>query len=437
MLPILLVLSIIAIALAGAGVVWLLVAQILPPLVATLGALGVIAACVVALALLTARGRVRRLQRELRTVRRSEAIREREPVRFPRTEEDEDGLVHALAPGLAPDDGAKAEARPDADALDAAVIRAVETRALQVFLEPVVVMPANETIAYRARCGLPATLAPEGVDASRPIALDALGREARGLAELGLARAARPLAEGPLEGLPVHCEASEALLGERERMRALVRVIEESDAPLGFRVATPTLDALAGGRLDDLVDAGATLIETAYRPGAIERSEAAELARRGIGHCAFDAREAAADPAAATAVRRLGEAGIVPLAENLSDENALIDCADLGIARFSGPLFGEPRRVREGVADPDTDADTARDPDREAGAEDDMRRSGPTQAGDPARVDEGRGTIGADDGTGAGAAEGETGLAPADAETGPAAADGAAGTRDEGDGRAT
>ena len=63
MLPILLVLSIAAIALAGAGVVWLLVAQLLPPLVATLGALGVIVACIVALTLLAARSRVRRLQR--------------------------------------------------------------------------------------------------------------------------------------------------------------------------------------------------------------------------------------------------------------------------------------------------------------------------------------------------------------------------------------
>ena len=350
MLPVLLVLSLLAILLGGATVIWLIVANVVSPLTATIGSLVVIAACVVALALLFARQRVRRLQRELRTIRRSQAVREREPVTYGEDDEEDAVLVHSLGqpevPGERPGAAGLAETGGD---LDDAVLRACAEDGLAVFLEPLVAMPANEVVAYRARAGLAPSHAPEGVNADSPLDAGMLGAGARAALDLALLRAAIPIAERALDGLPVHVEASAALLESRDQLRQAVRLVEGTEATIGFRVATRTLDALSGGRLEDLTDAEAPLVETGLVPGDIDRPEASELSYRGIAFFAFPADGPAEDPRAGRGLRHLAEAGIVAVAEGLADERTLIDCADLGIAHFAGPLLGDPRRVRDDV----------------------------------------------------------------------------------------
>ena len=422
MLPILLLgLSIALIAAAGTGTIWMILTDVLPPSVAVIGAVAVIACCAMGLTLLAARQRMRRLEGELHAVRRSRSLREREPIRYPDEEAEAAGLPPLAA---ASDAGARAdgEARAPGDGGEEAdgSARAEDARSLAVraalgeappalFLEPVVAMPENDVIAYRARPGLPGvddghagSGPPNGTDADGLAPFDpaGLGDGLRARVDLATVRGAIALAASGLDAR-LECDASAALLSDRLRLREVLRAVEEMEtlegrnATIAFRVRTADLDAVAGGRLEDLTEAGATLIEAGADPADLDRADIAELAARGIGALAFSASslapgegtaESGPDARTVRGIRLLLEHGIVPIAADLTEETRMVALAELGVSQFSGPLVAPVRRVRreltttppEGTGAPsdvagalpgDTGAlpgDTQAPPDREA-----------------------------------------------------------------------
>ena len=437
MLPILLVLLIVSIALAGAGVIWLVASQALSPLVATVGSGVVIVFCLGLLLLLFARGRVRRLERELRTVRRSEGIRQRAPLRFG-TEDGAAGghsnapLVHGLSSDRPPSaqdglgagrgSGASAKASGDQNLLDEAVMAMLRGGDPLLLAEPIVSMTRNTTLGYRLAAGWRANPDIRGEAKGAAVPTDRLGLPALAGLTLSLVRCALRLDGTKFgEGVFVEIDLPPPVLEHRETMRDLVRDVEgsleavldadleagskaaqdkelEAPAPnavtagsneaderrntggmagiegeseaqllppsdaaapvshvtapapaLAFRVQTAALDPLAGGRLEDVTEAGAWLVETGVALGALSAELADELARRGVRALGADARSASEDAHAKRGLALLLEANIAPRAEAISDEAVLVDCAELGFENLSGPLIGASRPLRDDV----------------------------------------------------------------------------------------
>ena len=339
MLPLVLLAVVIAlVAMAGGTVVWLVLSGILAPEIAAIGSSIVLIGSSLALATLILRLRARRAERELHTVRRSQSIREREPLRYDLDETadlDSGGpdLVHPMP------------AAPVPPREEPSTAFAVGDTAL--WLEAVVLMPSNETVAWRAL--------PGDRDAARESA-EALPPEARAGAELRVIEAV--LSVGPQLREPILCAVSPALLGDRDAAMELRRMAEAEPA-LATRliiVANPSeLDELAGGRLDDLVDEGMGLAVERLDLAAMDRASVGRLAERGAGMVLV--RAGTLDPAtAARPLRWLMEAGIEPVAIDVTDEDAMLRIADLGIVRFAGPAFGSPRRARDRDVERDREA---------------------------------------------------------------------------------
>ena len=317
------------VAATGGTVVWLVLSGLLAPEIAAIGSTVVLLGSSLALAMLLLRARARRAERELRTVRRNQSIREREPLRYDlrggAAGDDEPDLVHPM-----PAPPAAEPTEPLSDEF------AVGDTAL--WLEPVVLMPNNETVAWRALPG-------DGTGARPNLA--ALSDDARAGAELRVIEAALPMAARLDE--PLLCGVSGAILSDRDAAMELRRMVdaEPARATRLILVTDPSaLDELAGGRLDDLVDEGLGFAVESIDLSSLERSGAAALAERG----ATLALVRAADLDAAIAsrpLRWLMEAGVEPVAVEVPDEDAMLRAADLGLVRFAGPAFGEPRRARE------------------------------------------------------------------------------------------
>ena len=316
------------VALTGGGVVWMVLAGIIAPELATGGSAVVLTGSVTALAVLVARARTRRTERDIHTIRRSQAVRERQPLRYGLEAEadDEPALVRSgpgvPAPAPANERGARADAPVDAD--------------LSLWLEPVVAMPLNETMAWRAMAG----------DGERPLDDAALADTDRARVQLWTIRAAMRLV-GKLDE-PLLCRADGAILGDREAALTLRRAVEDEPAAATriVLVADPAaLDVLSAGRLDDLVDEGVGLALDAPDLDGLDRGAVMALAERGAGLAVL--RAAALDAAmAGRPVRLLREAGIEPVATEVADESTMLRLADMGIERFAGAAFGPPKRAR-------------------------------------------------------------------------------------------
>ena len=339
MLPlIILAAGILLAASLGAGVVWSVLSGLLAPEVAATGSSLVLLASSVALASLLLRLRRRHRARAERTVRRSQSVRDREPLRYdlePTPSPDDaaaDTLVHPLPAGR--DAGGPIPLDPaDAERLD----RALVADALTLWLEPVVAMPLNETVAWLAHPGdgEAAVTGPADLREGSRSSLEL------GLAALVIARAAR------LDG-PVLSPIGAAVLGDRDAALELRRMVDADPAGATHMtvVARPeALDVLAAGRLDDLLDEGVGLAVDGVDLATLDRSAAAALAARGAGMALFAAREL--DPAThSRALRWLMEAGIEPVALGVVDEEEMLRLADANVTRFAGPAFARPRRAR-------------------------------------------------------------------------------------------
>lgn len=385
MLPILLVLLIVLIALVGAGVIWLVASEALSPLVATIGSGVVIVFCLAMLLLLFARGRVRRLERELRTVRRSEGLRERTPIRFDDDEAEaasEPPLVHALDTERRPDterraaqlrerdDGTSASPARDTALLDEAVDAMLRQGDPLLLAEPTVSMPRNETLGYRLLAGWRDAPGIAGEAKGAPVPTARLGTDALARLTVALVRCALRLDRAKLGANAfVEVDLPAAVLDHRDGVREIARDLERAgegtedretpeDAaanfslpslpiPLGFRVRTASLDPLAGGRLEDLTDAGAWLVETGLALGALDESLVDELKRRGVRALGVDGKAASEDVHAARGLLTLRDAGIMVRGEGIKDETVLMDGAELGLEHLSGPLIGAPRPLRD------------------------------------------------------------------------------------------
>ena len=338
MLPLIaLVLVVALVALAGGGVVWMVLAGVIAPEVAAGGSSIVLIGSFVALGMLVVRIKARRTERDIHTIRRSQAVRERQPLRYELSEEPRDGpseeppLVRSLPP-VAPPPAASRER----DASSTAATEAPDDAALALWLEPIVAMPRNETDAWRAMAG----------DGERPIPTDALPPVERARVQLWTIRAAMRLV-GTLDG-PILCRIDGALLGDRDAGMELRRIMGDEPAAATRIVLVADLDALdvlASGRLDDLIDEGVGLALDAPDLDGLDRAGATRAAERGAGMALLpdDMLDRAMAP---RPVRLLREAGIEPVGVDVPDEDAMLALADLGIMRFAGTAFGAPRRAR-------------------------------------------------------------------------------------------
>lgn len=331
MLPLaFLVTVVVLVALAGGMVVWMVLAGAIAPEVAAGGSAVVMACSFVALGLLFARMRARRTERDIHTIRRSQSVRERQPLRYALDETPDAGpdLVRPLPEAQPPEAAPPEPAAPSERRLD--------ERTLAAWLEPVVAMPLNETDAWRVSPG-------DGTALLRAAALPAADRVE---AELWTVGAAMRLA--PRLDAPVMCELGADLLGDRDAALELRRLIEAEPSLAASVIAVcdlASLDVLGDGRLDDLVEAGVGLALAVSDLPAIDRAEAAQAAERGARYALVAANDLDG-PMAARSVRALREAGVETIGVGVPDEDAMLRLADLGIMRFTGPAFGEPRRAR-------------------------------------------------------------------------------------------
>ena len=352
---VLLVLVILLIVSAGGGVVWMVANEILAPLVATVGSLGVLAACAVALSLLSARQRVRRLESELRTVRRSQASREREPARYEESELSYSEPPSETAPPseqllrpLAQATNTEGEpARTVDEALGQAVAAASADGVMEMFLEPVLLMPAGQTVAYRAHPGMP--------DEEEPLAAASrarLGDHARAALDTGMVRRLVTEIAPRVKGLSLHIDVAPSTLANREAFDALRGSIEGAThgKPV-LRLKERTADALIEGRIAELGQVGAGLLREVTRPSEITRAGAAELAAEDTDFVAIPAKALAAEPMAVRGARHLTEAGLAAIVEGVASESDMLDLVEQGLRHFSGPVIDRPRRVRPAGSD--------------------------------------------------------------------------------------
>lgn len=328
------------VAIASGVVVWLILSGLLDPETATIGASIVLIASSLMLSSIVLRAKARRAEREERTVRRSQLIREREPLRYDLDDEpaasDEPDLVHPMP-----------SPPPASETVEPSTLAVDETA---LWLEPVVLMPSNETVGWRALPGDRSAAIPS------PASLDG---ETRARAELRVVESALPMTRRLDE--PLLCPVSQELLSDGDAALELRRMVDADPAQATRLVLVAdldTLDSLAGGRLDDLIETGMGLAITGVDLTSLERSTIASLVRRGASLVLLPA--GTLDIAtAARPVRWLAEAGIEPVAIDVPDENAMLRIADLSIVRFAGPAFGAPRRARERVGEEEPRADDA------------------------------------------------------------------------------
>ena len=329
MLPLALLITVVTlVALGGGAVVWMVLGGVIAPGLATGGALVVLLGSCVALGSLLARARARRTERDIHTIRRSQSIRERQPLRYRIDDEPEHDAEPALIRPL-PTAGLEAGS-PSPDETGTTIDEA----RLALWLEPIVAMPRNETDAWLAVPG----------DGERAMdLLDARGHDA--VTQLWTIRAAMRLV-GKLDH-PIIVRVGTALLDDRTKVMELRSLVEGDPASatrLVLAVGSAPLDVLAAGRLEDLVDEGVGLALLDPELQDLDRAFASDAAERGVGS-ALLAAQTLDGPMAGRPVRFLAEAGVETIAFDVPDEDTMLRLADLGIARFAGPAFGRPRRA--------------------------------------------------------------------------------------------
>ena len=352
----LLALLIAAIVLLGAGTVLLVVLEVLDPLLVTIVSSAITVLGAIALTTLLLRRRRERERREIHTIRRSQMQRDRQPERY--------GDLSSVAEA-GPGDAQRASLRRDLDdgvgagegaapIPDASTIEtALDAGLLTLMFEPVVEMPRNAAVAFRARPALP------GADDPMPSQTSAtLPAETRVKLELWAMGTALEAAEEDLR-LPVQCDVSRTLLGSAEDGIGLRAILEDFPPELlMLRVPDAELDALEAGRLADAVEAGASAMIVDPNLSSYEPSDAASLAERGVGGVALRAQDGAELTGLARGLDLLAKSGATLQADGVSTPERAADLATLGFTLFTGAPFGEPRHLRDAAASVKADRET-------------------------------------------------------------------------------
>ena len=335
-----------AIVLLGGGTILLVAIGALDPLIVTIASSVVTLVGASALVTLLLQRQRQRVRRELHTIRRSQMQRERVPERYgdlvgrskPPSADDasaEAGRLTRSLPNAAPPPPVGEGASPDT------IRTALEAGLLTLMVEPVIEMPRNRAVAFRAHPALPDADAPLS-----PAALDGLDAHTRAKLELWTMGAALDAAEEKLR-LPVQCDVSPALLGNAEDGIGLQAILEDFPPELlAIRCPAAGLDALESGRLANAVGVGATLVAIDAVSPELERSDALDLLDRGYATIATSVH--AGEPnARGRALTMLAEAGVVLQADGVRNAEQGADLAAHGFTIFTGTPFGEPRRLRD------------------------------------------------------------------------------------------
>ena len=349
----LLALLVAAIVLLGATTVLLVVLEVLDPLLVTIVSSAITIVGSIALVTLLLRRRRERARRELHTIRRSQMQRDRQPERYGDLSGVETPVEDAQRAPLRRDLGDDTNSRGDPIPDTAAIETALDAGLLTLMFEPVVEMPRNAAVAFRARPTLP------GADEPMPPRASAtLPPQTRVKLELWTMGTALEAAEENLR-LPVQCDVSRTLLGSAEDGIGLRAILEDFPPELlALRIPNAELDALEAGRLADAVEAGATAVIVDPDLAAYEPSDAAGLAERGVRAVALDAQDGAELTGLARGLDLLAKSGATLQADGVSTAERAADLATLGFTLFTGVPFGEPRHLRDTAATVKADRET-------------------------------------------------------------------------------
>ena len=343
----LLALLVIVIVLLGGSTMLLVATGALDPLLVTIVSLGVTVVGGGALATLLVRRQRQRVRRELHTIRRSQMQRDRQPERYgtlaESTQADEtagEGQAStSLARDLPRDTGSAApRGLPPASTIETAL----DAGLMVLMLEPVIEMPRNAAVAFRARPALPGSDTPLA-----EAAIDRLPPTSRTKLELWAMGTALEAAEEKLR-LPVQCDVSRALLGSTEDGIGLRAILEDFPPRLLIlRAPTGDLDALEAGRLTDAIEAGASVVLTDAEGKALLPTTSTDLVARDISQIAVEADSVQRVIGLARTVSSLRDGGVALQADAVATPEQGADLAALGFTLFTGKPFGEPRTLAD------------------------------------------------------------------------------------------
>ena len=339
-----------AIALLGGGTMLLVASGALDPVLVTIVSLVITAVGAGALATILVRNQRQRVKRELHTIRRTQMMRERQPERYGQLmdtpEGSEDPEMQPEREQLRRDLDTEPALRRDRDLPSAETVEtALDAGLLVLMVEPVVEMPGNRAVAFRARPALPGADEPLAV-----AAVEVLPASARTKLELWTMGVALEAAEEKLR-LPVQCDVSRDLLGSAEEGIGLHAILEDFPPELlWLRAPGVELDALEAGRLADAAEAGARLAISEPSLEGMNRTSAQELAGSGVTLAAFDASTPSGPSGSAQGFSALKEAGTTLQADHIASAEQGADLGQLGFTYFTGAPFGEPRPLREAAA---------------------------------------------------------------------------------------